>query len=1623
MAHVMFRQRSSRGGRSLRKRHDSEEETVHLDLTKGVGDNLREILVYLVRQEGVSKNRKLAYLNSLVKLSPKITDETELGLSLEDIFCCLRVLLVHDASEVRAGCLRALRHLVRDAAAARALVQSQVPALVARALDAALESRTERLQALRLVRRFVALAPDDLPPQLARCLVAVAADGAKERDDLVRACLGTLCELALLNPTLCVETGGFRTLLQSVLDCPQPHIAEAMLGVLFHSINDPATRHLLRHDIDLEYLVAPFTDSHFRYADDLPENSLSDDRELRFQTSRIAMTSVLRSWPGMVYFCKPPPSGSQSLVEVLCLPLPDARKNILALFYDIFCLALPIWTNDFDAALASCDRPSMRESWKLYEGFVAAEGRDLLPPVTRHRSNLVANYLALLLLAFVQAGILEALVEVIVTSEDAMAIQATILLAELLYMASMFLPSETSRICHCLPTLMSQAAAFDSCQEKRIRASTAVARLSRIHALKRKGMVPCSLFLDQLMQFCRHTKRSGELFCDVAGRSKLISCLRKDSDETVLHTIKDTMVLSKEYTSWDWDLIGSILKWPGESLKSLGDATLRNFVKRLLLFFKPSSKQFSLIEAKREGSRQIVIVGCQLFEFLLEADESRANDYIEDFLIDLCNCLHEVEGEVVVLAAVLSPTRVASTVAHGYFLFLGRLSSSSKGTKCLEKLGVYQHLVNLVSMTSQDVYMKLVVSCLDYTKPGFARTLLTKVLTATSESARLYATNYLRVLLRLELLDFRKWAMELLVTQLYDKSRAVSLAASAILDEACDVRENLEALIALRPALLCLGDRGLLLQIRFLSLPSGFKYLLEANVLESELSKWDEVNHLRYVKIVEDVINQAVTWHQRGEDGTYGRRSSNTRQVRELKVQDVFAPAHLYGQLVQHLQGLSYLQQHGSLQQHWETVLLGDMSSLESLLRLKASLWTVGHVGTSPEGFALVSEADVLPAIVRMAQDAPVFSIRGTCFYVLCLLATTADAVESLASLGWESVQHSHHEPWPIAADALAGLSVPSPTNSPRGRPHAWSVSSTGSQWSELLSASALHRRFRGTSTASSLEGVESPLADTPSRRTLNFVSQQSKEVGAGPNIRQAQTLPRNATLSPRVDAVVASSRRPRSSSDCRPGEPPHGSAAPVNVPMERESSHLLTIPCVAKDRSSSFGGSRDSGTESTSLGEKSASTLEVCSSAAAANSKEATNTTAGPKGERSDSNESSQTTGTSKSRSDSCTDSTTSGVSSCDEAVPRAVQTLSPIASSTSLSTLGGHRSESAPRRPRGFPGGSRSLSRGSMSTSPTSPELPVMMYTSARDAAGYATLRALREASSLRRRRRVCSLGCDGEEEDTLLASLTSRSLERSGFYIGEQPSPEDRVGSRTASIASDMSHLTARVDTREAEKFMGLCLPVDTSLIFAVREEEGTCEECDRPATIPEVAEDRNDGFELHTIDSCLRCHSVARVAELRRSRANGDGLPVGTIKMESFQYLGSSAAEQKADANHATYSSQARKNRRPSENDYDVVAVRKELLRYITNLNSSVILKGSEQGLLSLKQKYPKAFQDVCLYSEVCLLMARYRFRLSARTFLQELFLDIGFEKQFLEEAEDILRIPHIVSMPPAEESEA
>jgi rapamycin-insensitive companion of mTOR len=155
-------------------------------------------------------------------------------------------------------------------------------------------------------------------------------------------------------------------------------------------------------------------------------------------------------------------------------------------------------------------------------------------------------------------------------------------------------------------------------------------------------------------------------------------------------------------------------------------------------------------------------------------------------------------------------------------------------------------LLTLAAQHTHDSHLKLIISSLDYSKDGICRTILDKVLKDGSDTGKLYATHFLELLARLEAPDFRKWGTRMLVNQLYDPSPAVSMTASRILDKLCDNDVYLDAVIDLKPALLHFGDRGLLLYIRFLSIPKGFQSLRDSGFLQSEIAKWRNSWNVRY---------------------------------------------------------------------------------------------------------------------------------------------------------------------------------------------------------------------------------------------------------------------------------------------------------------------------------------------------------------------------------------------------------------------------------------------------------------------------------------------------------------------------------------------------------------------------------------------------------------------------------------------------------------------------------------------------------------------------------------------------------------------------------------------------------
>lgn len=94
-----------------------------------------------------------------------------------------------------------------------------------------------------------------------------------------------------------------------------------------------------------------------------------------------------------------------------------------------------------------------------------------------------------------------------------------------------------------------------------------------------------------------------------------------------------------------------------------------------------------------------------------------------------------------------------------------------------------------MTKTNHICYIKLIVSGLDYSLDAEPRKVLEKTLVSSERSGgRLYATQFMLVLLRAKVPNFEVWGLPLLIRQTKDKERKVMLAAMEILDEACHDR-------------------------------------------------------------------------------------------------------------------------------------------------------------------------------------------------------------------------------------------------------------------------------------------------------------------------------------------------------------------------------------------------------------------------------------------------------------------------------------------------------------------------------------------------------------------------------------------------------------------------------------------------------------------------------------------------------------------------------------------------------------------------------------------------------------------------------------------------------------------
>ena len=341
---------------------------------------------------------------------------------------------------------------------------------------------------------------------------------------------------------------------------------------------------------------------------------------------------------------------------------------------------------------------------------------------------------------------------------------------------------------------------------------------------------------------------------------------------------------------------------------------------------------------------------------------------------------------------------------------LGVLSGDPRGLQLLERWRMFNMMYHIVDLKQRPDLIKLLLSNFDYTVQGHPRVLLSKSLTAGSKDIRIHATNALRkhAIRPPPLINSQggfgdsKWAIQLLVTQLYDPEVDVCSTAIKILEKACNRKTCLEYIVECRPSLDHLGEIGAPLLLRFLSTSIGYHYLDGLDYISNEMDDWFLGRNDTYVSVVEASLARAFLVDPVEQNN---RMSLFDDAEVEADFHDTHVPPHFYRELTRTQEGCKLLSDKGHFQEFVSTIRAHSKQSKdpELVVKVKACLWAVGNVGSMELGAPFLEGSDVVEQIIEIAETHEVMSLRGTAFFVLGLISRSTHGLEILSEHGWDS--------------------------------------------------------------------------------------------------------------------------------------------------------------------------------------------------------------------------------------------------------------------------------------------------------------------------------------------------------------------------------------------------------------------------------------------------------------------------------------------------------------------------------------------------------------------------------------------------------------------------------------------
>ena len=618
------------------------------------------------------------------------------------------------------------------------LVNKMFPMIICKILeDFKSKNFNDRYECLKLINSWFQLSNNNFPFIFCQGIAAMS----KNDEIFKKGCLEFLRILSIIRPDLCSSVGGFKILINSLLDVNNYDIQDYILYSLLYVINSPDKRKYFNGFDDFYKIFSVFTKSDFTNKNSPKDKNTNknndpnayENEKKRIELSKNVIKKLLKTWTGYLF------TDTDDLI----------KSTVLNMFNEILNEEYDYIDNFINISSSSRDYFYTNKIFFAYI-FQGLEQNNFYSNIMKfiENGNKTYNDFAHSL----------ALKYIILYSKISKTYLKLPFLNEKLRNEFEQKKQENNDI----KIFYQKEIDLWENQYKEIAEEDLLDKifyhflskdLSYINAKNLSTEV--ILALHTLIVHFQSNKKYTNQYSIESCNKELYSIDDKSFNKLL---IQSKVLDTKEYIKWDWGYIDSILEViDNKKLISERQAIL----KKLLYFYYPSKNEFvnnAWRSGKSEINKEFLVdsfsygsIGNKLFTILASCPEGiivlkNKDDFVEDVINCLKNCLNENRKAIQVFGI----EQIYSKMSRNIFTFIGILSSTIYGDEYLEEKGFYSMLDKFVDSNNKfDYLLATIIDNINFNSKN-VNEWISKLISKGSPQIKRYIFDHIRCIFQLK---------------------------------------------------------------------------------------------------------------------------------------------------------------------------------------------------------------------------------------------------------------------------------------------------------------------------------------------------------------------------------------------------------------------------------------------------------------------------------------------------------------------------------------------------------------------------------------------------------------------------------------------------------------------------------------------------------------------------------------------------------------------------------------------------------------------------------------------------------------------------------------------------------